>query len=156
MRPKPSLYNPQSSLLSKLQQSAAAVKSVISPYVAKPRASRIVRVDSLQIRDLGVLQGSSEYFHTRHVLANVGEVVLGQAADSKRRDVCAKRFKCDYVPEPYGMLWFGWEAYFSTRKCTFPAMQVPMMMADATPTFLRERSMDSTALMPFSSSMGRG
>ena len=57
-------------------------------------------MDSLQIRDLGVLQGSSEYFHTRHVLANVGEVVLGQAADSKRRDVCAKRFKCAYVPEP--------------------------------------------------------
>ena len=57
---------------------------------------------------------------------------------------------------PYGALRFGREAYFSAHKCAFPAMQAPMMTADATPSFLPERSMDSTALMPFSSSMGRG
>ena len=47
-------------------------------------------------------------------------------------------------------------AHLSSRKCAFPAMQAPMMMADAMLSFLSERSIDSTGLIPFSSSMGRG
>ena len=47
-------------------------------------------------------------------------------------------------------------AHLSSRKCAFPAMQAPMMMADAILSRLPERSIDSTGLMPFSSSMGRG
>ena len=52
-----------------------------------------MQVDSLQIRDLGVFQGSSEHFHAGHVPAKVGDIVLGQAADSKGREVCAKRLQ---------------------------------------------------------------
>ena len=35
--------------------------------------------DSLQIDNLGVLEGGCESDHTRHVPAKVGEVVIGQA-----------------------------------------------------------------------------
>ena len=38
--------------------------------------------NSLESRDLGVLQGGCESNHARHVFAAIGEVVLGQAAST--------------------------------------------------------------------------
>ena len=38
--------------------------------------------NSLESRDLGVLQGGCESNHARHVFAVIGEVVLGQAAST--------------------------------------------------------------------------
>ena len=54
--------------------------------------------------------------------------------------------------------------YLSWRRCSLPLMQAPMMMADSTPNRIPkvdslsspERSIESTGLMPFSSSIGRG
>mmetsp|Transcript_37279 Transcript_37279/g.98870 ORF Transcript_37279/g.98870 Transcript_37279/m.98870 type:complete len:203 (-) Transcript_37279:1473-2081(-) len=61
------------------------------------------------------------------------------------------------VPKPLRSIPQSWlSCKLSSRKCAFPAMQVPMMMADAISSFLPERSIDSMGLMPFSSSMGRG
>ena len=57
---------------------------------------------------------------------------------------------------PNVALGLGGSAHFSLRKCAFPAMQALMMMAPSLPSSLPERSIDSTALMPFSSSMGSG
>ena len=47
-------------------------------------------------------------------------------------------------------------AHFSSRKSAFPAMQAPMMMADKKLSFFWDKSIVSTALRPFSSSMGKG
>ena len=41
--------------------------------------------DSLQIDNLGVLEGGCESDHTRHVLAEAGEVVIGQAVSEWAR-----------------------------------------------------------------------
>ena len=49
--------------------------------VRKPTSS-----NSLESRDLGVLQGGCESNHARHVFAVIGEVVLGQAASTSERE----------------------------------------------------------------------
>ena len=43
----------------------------------------------------------------------------------------------------------------SFRRCRFPAMQAPMIMADVAPSPMPERLMDSTAVAPISSLIGR-
>ena len=46
--------------------------------------------------------------------------------------------------------------YLSWRRCSLHLMQAPMMVADAMSRRFPERSIESTGLMPLSSSMGRG
>eukprot|EP00966_Prymnesium_polylepis_P194398 4506791-Prymnesium_polylepis.2 len=115
--------------------------------------------NSLQTGDLGVLEGGCEGDHARRVFAIVGEVVISQA-EGKWKQTHGERFqKCDSAQ--YHACGFKLVAqYLSWRRCSLPLMQAPMMMVDAMPSWrsirFPERSIESTGLMPFSSSIGSG
>ena len=54
-----------------------------------------------------------------------------------------------------GMVW-RCAPYLSSFSDPLPLMQLAMMMAEATPRFLFERSIFSVGLVPLSSSIGSG
>ena len=60
----------------------AAERRVTLPNITRlrNRVRKPTSSNSLESRDLGVLQGGCESNHARHVFAVIGEVVLGQAA----------------------------------------------------------------------------
>ena len=103
----------------------SAFRSVTEPAVTQLRTWV---GHSLQTGDLGVLEGGCQSLHARHVFAIVGEVVPSQA-EGKWKQTHVERFqKCDIAACGFELLW----KYLSWRKCSFPLMQAPMMMADAT------------------------
>ena len=54
--------------------------------------------DSLQIDNLGVLEGGCESDHTRHVQAKLGEVVIGQAVSEWARVSTLSGFRSVIAP----------------------------------------------------------
>ena len=56
---------------------------VTLPNIKQSATTNCMRAgNSLESRDLGVLEGGCESNHARHVFAVIGEVVLGQAAST--------------------------------------------------------------------------
>ena len=70
----------------------AAERRVTWPNITQSATTNCMRAgNSLESRDLGVLEGSCKSDHARHVSAKQGEVVAGQAA-SERMQTYVKQF----------------------------------------------------------------
>ena len=65
---------------------------VTLPNIKQSATTNCMRAgNSLESRDLGVLEGGCKSDHARHVSAELGEVVVGQAA-SERMQTYVKQF----------------------------------------------------------------
>ena len=125
-------------------QQPCEVRPCLVLQVAYPNDYRISRTSTRVSEGLSRIAGASAFAPSepRSLSPRLIEVSEGQSRIPEANAFAPS------LPSPLPLS-------FSFRKCRFPAMQALMMMADIVPSHLSVRSMESTALTPMSSSIGR-
>ena len=107
--------------------------------------------DALQMDQLSILEHGGDRLGALHTPPS--DTVAAESAGERRGAACQK---CSRGPDLLcGKVW-RCAPYLSSFSDPLPLMQLAMMMAEATPRDLFDRSSFSVGVVPFSSSIGSG